>query len=135
MAHWKLGLGMIVLATSANGATSKLEAPSLTGQWAGDRMQMSADAGGARFELDCASGMINGPIKLSKAGKFVAQGSFEAHHPGPQLADEAAPANKARFSGEIKNGVMRLTMLAAGTKIPQVFQLKKGARIKLVRCL
>ena len=107
---------------------------SIEGPWGGDRLQLVIDSSGGRVETDCADGKIVGPLKLAEDGKFVASGTYEERRGGPQRAhDDMAPAN-ARYSGVVKAGVMKLEILVAGARAPQVFNLKKGARIKLVRC-
>ena len=123
-----------VFAMTAQIASGNPATATLDGQWGGDRLQLVIDPNGGRVETDCASGAIVGPLKLAKNGKFVAFGTFEQYRGGPQRADEPQPAVNARFSGEVKEGVMKLEILPAGASAPQVFNLRKGARIKLVRC-
>ncbi len=103
--------------------------------WGGDRLQLTIDAIGAgRVELDCASGAIVGPLVLSEKGTFVAVGTFAQHRGGPQRAEEAAASAKARYEGEVKSDEMILSILPEGAAQPQVFKLRKGAKVKLVRC-
>jgi hypothetical protein len=131
---WLLAGGLLsaVSATHAGAAPAPMQ-----GQWAGDRLQLVVDAQGGRLESDCASGRINGPITLSADGRFVAQGSFESHQPGPQRADEPARAAAASFAGELRDGVLKLTITptATGAGVAQSFTLQSGARVKLLRCL
>lgn len=119
----------VVSATNAGAAPAALQ-----GQWAGDRLQLVIDAQGGRVESDCASGRFVGPVTASVDGKFNAQGSFENHQPGPQRADATAQA-LASYSGELQDGVLKLSITPAGASAPQVYTLKSGARIKLLRCL
>ena len=111
----------------------------LQGAWAStpgqERMLFTADANGGRIEMDCASGTLAGPLFADGAGKFQTTGTFEQHQAGPQRADKAPAAVKTRFTGELHNGVLTLTLLADGASTPQVFQLREGARVKLLRCL
>jgi len=120
------------LHTEPAGAT----AASVEGAWAGDQLQLRIDGQGGHIETGCAHGHIIGPIKLAADGRFTASGTFQVHRGGPQRADEAAePAPAARFSGEVKDGLMRLEILPKGAAAPEVFRLRSGARIKLIRCL
>jgi len=105
----------------------------IQGQWAGDRLRLSITAQGARIEMDCATGTINGPLQPAADGKWAASGTFEQHQGGPQRADVVPAA--ARFSGEIKSGVMQLTILPQGASQTQIYTLREGASVKLVRCL
>lgn len=109
---------------------------SLEGQWGGDRLRLVIDSSNnGRIEMDCASGIIGGPINLTADGKFVASGTFEQYRGGPQRADEAAAPANARYTGEVKQDAMKLSILPLGASAAQVFNLRKGAAVKLVRCL
>jgi hypothetical protein len=107
----------------------------IEGQWAGDRLQLVIDSAGGRVEMDCASGRFPGPVMADAAGGFVVMGTFDQQQPGRQPADSAAKPGKARYVGELKEGGLRLTISSEGGAEPEVFNLRKGARIKLVRCL
>lgn len=109
-------------------------APSLEGLWGGDRLQLSVGAQGGHVELDCASGTLVGAIKLSAVGTFAAVGTFDQHQPGRQRAD-APPSPAARFSGDVNADAMRLLITPEGAHEPLVFNLRKGVRVKLIRCL
>ena len=124
------GLTMAVHTQSAGSVIGPLE-----GQWGGDRLQLVIESNSGRVETDCASGTIDGPIKLSADGRFVASGTFEQYRAGPQRADEAAAPANARYSGEVKQEAMKLSILPVGASAAQVFNLRKGAAVKLVRCL
>jgi hypothetical protein len=98
-------------------------------------MQLTVDAKGARFEMDCASGTLTGPITPGGDGKFVSTGTFEQHQGGPQRADKAPVTVATKFSGQMASGEMTLTVTPQGASAPQVFKLREGARVKLLRCL
>jgi len=116
-------------------AASVADTGSLEGKWGGDRLRLVVDAGGASFTTDCASGRVAGPIKLSPTGTFAATGTFDQHQGGPQPADTQARQPPARFSGQIKGDEMTLSILTEGATTAQTFSLRKGATVKLVRCL
>lgn len=124
------GLFTMVATTNAGAAPAPLQ-----GQWAGDRMQLVIDAQGGRIETDCASGRINGPIVVAADGRFTMPGSFETHRPGPQRADEAVALPAASYTGELRDGLLTLSITPAGASAAQVYTLQAGARVKLVRCL
>ena len=105
------------------------------GQWGGEQTRLVIDAQGGRFASACADGSFSGPLTLAVDGSFRVSGVYDQHSPGPQRADEAAPAALARFSGEVKNGVMALSILPAGASQAQVFTLRKDQASKIVRCL
>lgn len=116
-------------------ATAGAPGVPLEGQWGGDRIRLVIDSTSGRVETDCASGTISGPIKLGADGKFVASGTFEQFRGGPQRADEAAAPASARYSGEVKQDAMQLSIIPEGESGAQVYNLRKGAAVKLVRCL
>lgn len=117
------------------GASVRAGAAPVEGRWAGDRLQLVIDASGGRVETDCASGSFTGPISVSGDGNFVATGSFDQHRPGPQRADAPAHQAAARYTGDIKGGVLTLAILPDGEGSPQVFKLHQGKTAKLIRCL
>jgi hypothetical protein len=84
--------------------------------------------------MDCASGAILGPITPDRDGKFASSGTFEQHQAGPQRGDQQASPAKARYVGTVKDGAMQLRILPAGAADDQVFNLRKGVRVKLIRC-
>ena len=104
--------------------------------WAGDQLQLVVHGQGAHLETGCASGDIEGPLMVAADGRFTARGTFQLQRGGPQRADsQPALRPAARYTGEVKEGVMRLEILPDGAASPEVFTLHKGARIKLIRCL
>ena len=107
----------------------------LTGEWGGNGVSLTLDAHGGLIEMDCADGIISQPVMLRKSGIFSAKGRFHQAEGGPQRVDSDHQGVAAMFSGSVKGNSLNLTMRVAGTKVPQVFQLKKDARIKLHRCL
>lgn len=123
------GLFTVVATTSAGAAPAALQ-----GRWAGDRMQLVIDEQGGRIEGDCASGRITGPIIVAADGRFTMPGSFETFQPGPQRADEGAAVAPASYTGELRDGHLKLTITPAGAGAAQVYILQPGARIKLIRC-
>jgi hypothetical protein len=107
----------------------------LSGQWGGDRLILTLDAAGGRIEMDCANGTLSGPVILGTDGKFQAVGTFTPHGAGPARADEKNNPASARFSGEVTEGDMKLSIFEASGPAPKVFNLRQGARVKLIRCL
>lgn len=107
----------------------------LQGRWAGDQLQLVIDDHGGRVEGDCASGQFAGPVTAALDGRFKVQGSFEQHRAGPHKADVEPSAAAASFSGEFKDGVLKLTIAMAGGHPQHHYSLVRGANIKLHRCL
>jgi hypothetical protein len=127
--------GLLTMMAMAMAVAQAGSAPAaLQGQWAGDRLQLVIDAQGGRVQSDCASGQFAGPVAPTADGRFEVQGTFDAHQPGPQSADAPASAS-AHYSGELRDGVLKLKIAPAGASAAQVYTLQAGARVKLRRCL
>ncbi len=121
-------LGGWVMSVAAIGAGP------LEGTWGGDQLRIVVDAKGAAIQGDCADGTIAGPITLTAAGRFAAAGSYEQRKGGPQRADQRAAPSGASYVGEVAGDVMTLTIVPEGATA-QTFTLRRGAAIKLHRCL
>jgi len=107
----------------------------LLGRWGGHHAQLTLDGQGGRLELDCASGTLVGPVRPASDGRFSAPGTFEVHQGGPQPGDgPKASASNARYSGQVRDGVMTLSVLVEGADKPQEFSLREGVRAKLIKC-
>ena len=126
-------LGGLLMATLTAAAANPPGA--LQGQWGGDQLRLIIDAQGGRLAAACADGSFSGPLTLAADGSFRVSGVYDQHAPGPQRADNAAPHVPARFSGEVRNGVMALSILPDGASEAQVFTLRKDQAAKIVRCL
>jgi hypothetical protein len=131
--HWG-GMAILLGGAMSMAVPAAPASASALGTWGGDRLQLTVDAQGARLSTDCASGSITTPLVLDAHGAFTASGTFEQHQPGPQRADDDGPP-PARFSGDIHGDLMTLTIKTGDTAAPQVFKLRKGVHVKLVRCL
>ena len=139
MGKYELGGRIALLGGLVMNATLALGAPAagaIEGAWGGERLRLVVDAkGSGRVELECAAGAIAGPLVLREKGTFTAPGTFEQFRSGPQRADEAAAVTKARYEGSVEDGTMTLSIWPEGASKPQVFKLRKGVAVKLVRCL
>lgn len=120
---------MVVQVEAGTVATGAIE-----GRWGGEQVQLVIDASGGRIETGCASGTLVGPLKLNGQGSFHASGTFEQHQPGPQRADEPATPAGAQYSGEVKDGLLSLSVMPQGGRPVQQFLLRKGSGSKLIRC-
>lgn len=138
MAPWKIAARLVLLGGAAMAlelASAAGTAPGLEGAWAGDRLQLVIDATGGRVTSDCATGTFAGPVSLNEAGAFSALGAFDAHRPGPERADHPALPARARYVGEVSGDLMKLSIFTDGAAAAEVFNLRKGARFKPIRCL
>ena len=106
------------------------------GPWGGMHLSMEVTATGARLEYDCASGVIEEPLRPDAEGRFTATGMHTPGHGGPIREGEIFPAVRARYDGQVKNDEMSLRVTLAETGVDVgVFQLRRGSSGLLVRCL
>jgi hypothetical protein len=101
-------VGAWLLATTAacaSHATAPQTGP-LSGAWAGPEAALTVDPEGARVELVCADGRIDGPIELDEGGRFLATGPW---WPGPVPPNDDL---RARYEGRVVDGRLELTIVA-----------------------
>ena len=127
---WLALVGALAIVDAAAAAETLLD-----GTWGGDRLMLVVDAAGANLETDCASGRIAGPISISPTGAFAAEGTFEQHQGGPQPAEPQGKTSGARFSGEVKGDAMTLSIVRGGNADARTFSLRRGAKVKILRCV
>jgi hypothetical protein len=123
-------LGIMIM----NDAIARPSVHSLDGMWGGRQIRLHAGANGAMIEMDCAQGHIEGPIKLDHGQHFIAKGSYEAFAPGPQQADIAPAARKARYSGTISGDTLTLDVAVSPKGTKQSYTLTRGKNVKIIRC-
>lgn len=116
-------------------AGASVVAAPLQGRWGGDHARLVLGSDGGRLQLDCATGVITGPVVVAADGTFTATGRFDEHAPGPQPADTAPQGRVARYSGRLAGDALTLSVQADGSAGPQVFHLRSGVEVKLARCL
>lgn len=124
-------LGLCAWAISA----SALAADALDGVWAGDRLRVTADAQGLRIEADCADGWVVAKPSLAADGSFVARGTYVEHRAGAQSANGRAAQTPARFSGIVQGDTLKLSILPEGAFAERSYLLRRGATVKLLRCV
>jgi hypothetical protein len=107
--------------------------PTLDGWWGGDRTNLHVTATGATLEQDCATAEIVGAIRPDPAGRFTAAGKWRAEG-GPTPADRADSARPARFTGQLTQDRLELTVAVEGGETRH-YVLARGRRVKLIRCL
>lgn len=109
--------------------------PSLTGEWGGDRARLVVTAEGGKIDYDCGSGTIKGPLRLDAKGRFKANGAHEEYGSGPTPGDAKAKQGSAVYRGSLHGDSLTLVVQIAGQPASRTFNLVRGKRIKLIRCL
>lgn len=106
------------------------------GVWGGLHAVLHVDSLGARLELDCAHGEVEGPLMLDRSGRFERAGVYVIERPGPVIPGQAPDRHPARFSGAVEGRVMTLTVTpiddAPG---PGTFRLTLGSPGQIMKCL
>ena len=112
------------------------QARPLVGVWGGDQTILTLTATGGEVQSGCAEGKILAPLRLDRKGRFAAKGTFQVFKVGPQLENDQGPVMPAAtYTGRLDGGRLSLTIQAADQAAPMTYNLKSGARPKLLRCL
>ena len=122
-----------LLLVLAAGSAAAASVP-LAGTWAGDRLSLTANAGGILVQGDCASGKIEGAVVPDGTGRFTMRGYYNESHSGMTLADLRAIDRPAIFTGVVTGNRVDLTIDLKGQPARH-FTLKRDRQIKFARCL
>ena len=121
-----------LLALTPQSAATARRVPA--GEWGGPHARLDVQEKGARLELDCAHGTLDGVLRLERSGRFHAKGLFQRES-GAEMAQEAAPAGRpAQYSGTVKGNVLTLHILIEDEQKLGPFTLERGGRAELVKC-
>ena len=105
------------------------------GTWGGEDISLEVTASGGQVEYDCAHGTIDQKIVPDARGRFDLRGTHVREHGGPVRRDETPDSHPARFTGEIKDNTMTLTVTQSDTKeTVGTFSLVYGQQPHLMKC-
>jgi hypothetical protein len=122
----------LVLTLQSDNSASARRVP--TGEWGGPHARLDVQEKGARLELDCAHGTLDGALRLDRDGRFRAKGLLQREG-GPEMAQEAAAEGRpAQYSGTLKGNVLTLRILTEDELKLGPFTLERGGRAELVKC-
>ena len=127
---YAVALGAAIMMSNATPAP-----PDITGEWGGPGARLTVDASGGRIEYECGAGTIDSPLRLDAQGRFSADGRHEEYASGATPADVAPPKLVAHYEGRVDGDRMSLTVRIASDRTLGPFDLVRGRRIKLIRCL
>ena len=89
------------------------------GVWGGTGIAIEVTASGARIELDCAHGTIEGPLALDAEGGFDLPGTLVRERPGPVREDEEEmPGVPVRYSGRLEGETLTLRIVQPNAPRP-----------------
>lgn len=107
----------------------------MAGEWGGAHAQMEVTAEGTRVELDCAQGLIAGPLEVDKSGRVDSSGSLIRQGAGPGPETDAGVGEPARFRGTLSGKTLTLTVTLVGTAQDLgTFKVTHGRAARLSKC-
>lgn len=125
-------LVLMLLTISVAAAIQKMRVIS-TGLWGGQHISMKVGTKSATIEYDCATGVIDGPLRVDADGHFNLRGIHRMERGGPIRADETPKGQPATYTGSIEGNKMTLT-LKLDDSDAETFTLEKGKEGELFKC-
>lgn len=126
----------VVLLIAATGMSSSRRVQRLaTGSWGGMHIRLAVEQGAATIDYDCASGTIDGPLTISRNGRFSWRGTHTRERGGPIRMDEQSNGQSALYTGWVKGDTMTLTVrLADNNEVIATYTLKRGSTGRVFKC-
>jgi hypothetical protein len=108
-----LGFAILLAASTTLASEEANEVPA--GAWGGRGVAVTVEASGARVELDCAHGRIEGRLVLDGDNHFELPGTFVRERPGPVHMGPSGEAEEERaepatYTGRLENGALKLSI-------------------------
>ena len=123
----------VFLAVTSTPATASRVAE---GRWGGTGIALDVTASGAKVELNCAHGTIEGALSLDDKGGFDLPGTLVRERPGPVRMDrEEEPGLAVRYVGRLDGETLELRIIrpeAPGP--PGPLAAKHGQTPRLRKC-
>ena len=120
--------------SSARGVASGDNGQVILGEWGGLHAGLVLSSAGGHIEFDCASGSIDAPLRVDKAGRFSLPGTYAGGHGGPVRQDAPDDRQPARYLGTVSDKQMDLTV-TVGPETIGSFQLERDGTGPMARCL
>jgi hypothetical protein len=102
------------------------------GNWGGEQVVLMVGADKAVLRLGCAEGEFPVPVRLDDHGKFSNSGLYTPYSGGPSPAG-GERAVTAEYQGKVDGS--RLTLTVRHGASTDTYQLTRGVRSKVIRCL
>ena len=107
----------------------------MAGAWGGAHAQLEVTAEQTRIELECAYGLIPGPIEVDKGGRVDFSGSLIREGGGPGAETDAGAGEPARFRGRLSGKTLTLTVTLVGpAQDLGTFKVIHGRPARLGKC-
>ena len=105
------------------------------GLWGGEHISIEVTERGATVEYDCAHATIEQRITLDRRGRFDVAGMQVQEHGGPVRQNDESAGYPARFTGQVSDKRMKLSVRKSATKeLIGTFTLVYGAQPRLRKC-
>jgi hypothetical protein len=108
----RIGFALLLAASPTLGSEENGEVPA--GAWGGRGASLTVESSGAKLELDCAHGRIEGRLVLDGDDHFELPGTFVRERPGPvhmgPSGDVEEKGEPATYSGRLDRGALRLSV-------------------------
>ena len=110
------------------------------GAWGGPSIALTVEESGAKVELDCAHGRIDGRLVLDAEGRFELPGTVARERPGPVRMGPDGKAEEekgvpATYSGKLDGDVLRLTIRSEKGSDSRPLEARLGQAPRLHKCL
>jgi len=130
-------VGLLALSAATPGPTPSPadKRAVMAGEWGGAHAQMEVTPEGTRLELDCAQGLITGPLEVDKSGRVDSSGFFVRPGSGSGFETDAGIGEPARFRGKLSGKTLTLTVTLVGpAQDLGTFKLTHGRPARLPEC-
>jgi hypothetical protein len=137
-------LTLVLLAAAlAAGGTPTPAAPREVplGAWGGTGVALTVEESGAKVELDCAHGRIDGRLAVDADGRFELPGTIVREGPGPVRMGpngeaEEEKGQSAVYFGRLEGDVLHLGFYTESQDATSPsLELKRGQAPRLRKCL
>src|SRR5438105_3417941 len=109
-------VGWLSLACALVLASSPLTARTLQqDHWGGVDIEIDFKTSFTTIEFDCARGMVSERFLIDRQGQFDVSGTYVPEGPGPIAVTDPPLIHPARYTGDVHNGVMHLTVTLLDT--------------------
>ena len=107
----------------------------MAGAWGGANAGMRVTPEETRVELECAYGLIPGPLEVDKNGRVDSSGSLVRQGSGPGAETDAGAGEPARFRGKLAGKTLTLTVTLVGpAQDLGTFKLTHGRPARVATC-
>jgi hypothetical protein len=106
------------------------------GRWGGTGIALEVTDAGGTLDYDCAHGTVSEPILLDGQGHFDVKGAHYREHGGPVREDETAKGLPVRYTGQVRDDEMTLTVRPEGRDdVIGSYTLVRGKAGRVRKCL